>query len=900
MAHERGAVAALAVLVLVVTVVVVAIPRWLESSYDDALQQLVREAPPEARLVEARSGRVPYADAPAIQAALEQARTGLGPGHQRILGAGYWSVAVPDLAMTTPDGAPRFPSRQLALRLQSEWQSKVRLVEGVFATSVGSAPAPPTLDSGQPAAVLDIVLTPAVADDLDLAIGDVVFLFDPTAEPLAVRLTGLVEPIDPYDPFWAGLGRAIVASHEPSDNDDLYRGVALLPEAAYDSIAELDSSGLDTRLRYPLASPDLLRDDDVPALRAELRTARTQGIPGAVALPGNSFLTSRLTLLSGLDPLFEQHLEQRRAAAAVSAVELASLLLLGAAVLWLAARAAGARRDVAWVSVRARGAAPTQLVGWLTTEQAVIAVPAVVAGAVLARWVVPGEDNAVSWWLAALVLATALFSLPAVAWRRLHAVSVTAARGRTSRFGPSARRWSGELLLVVLAGLAVLAVSRRGISAGATPTGGDPLLALAPGLVALAVGAIVLRAAPLLLRAWARTLAKRPSLVPFLAVTSAARSQRVLAVPLLVVIVAVSSATFFAAIVSTVQRGQTVAAWDEVGADVAVSGLTFLPDRLAAVADVSGVETALGVYVEDGTVGSDDIADRPVRVVVVDTIAALEAFASAPTEPALPASLRTSSVGQVGVVVSGDVLSDIASPVVSFAGAEVDVTEVGRVSGFPGIDPGFDVVVIDRAVAEAATGRTFHPNQARLFGEGIDRASLDARLAEFAVPLDIHERAQALAARQDGPLLAGTLDLLRVGVVLCAAAAGAAGLFGVLATARSRAWRLALLHTLGLDRGGIRRLGLAELVPMLLVTLITGAVLGVLAALLLVDSIDLSPFVGASSRGVDVTIAIVPTLAVVAAAGLAVVLAVLAGASLARRRIPAQVLRTDTINTEWQ
>ena len=124
MAHERGAVVALATLVVVVTVVVVAIPRWLESTYDDALRQIAEQAPPESRLVEARSGRTPYGSASAIQHALEQARTGLGAHHQEILGAGYWSVAVPDLTMTTPEGAPRFPSRRMALRLQSGWREQ--------------------------------------------------------------------------------------------------------------------------------------------------------------------------------------------------------------------------------------------------------------------------------------------------------------------------------------------------------------------------------------------------------------------------------------------------------------------------------------------------------------------------------------------------------------------------------------------------------------------------------------------------------------------------------------------------------------------------------------------------------------------------------------------------------
>ena len=72
--------------------------------------------------------------------------------------------------------------------------------------------------------------------------------------------------------------------------------------------------------------------------------------------------------------------------------------------------------------------------------------------------------------------------------------------------------------------------------------------------------------------------------------------------------------------------------------------------------------------------------------------------------------------------------------------------------------------------------------------------------------------------------------------------------------------------------------------------------MGVVAAIMLADSIDLSPFVGASTRAAGVTIAILPTLAVVSVVGLVVALAVsLAGGLVARRRLPARVLRADSI-----
>ena len=349
---------------------------------------------------------------------------------------------------------------------------------------VGSAPAPQPLSTGQPADVLDIVLTPSVADDLDIAVGDVVFLVDPTAEPIAVRLTGLVEPINAPTTIRSGPAWAARSSPgtNPATRTICTAGLRWCPRCAYDTMARLDSLGLDTRLRYPSASPDRLRDDDVPALRAELQTARTQGIPGAVPLPGTSFLTSRLTLLSGLDPLFEQHLDQRRAARGQRRPgrEPARARRGGAVARGPSGGGPPGRGVVDRARAGSRDAAGRALAHNRAGE--IVAVPAVVAGAVIARWLVPGEDDAVSWWLAVLVPATALVSLPAVAWHRLHAVSssVAAARGRTSRFGSSARRWSGELLLVALAGLAVFAVSRRGISSQAAQTGGDPVCRTGP------------------------------------------------------------------------------------------------------------------------------------------------------------------------------------------------------------------------------------------------------------------------------------------------------------------------------------------------------------------------------------------------------------------------------------
>ncbi len=92
-----------------------------------------------------------------------------------------------------------------------------------------------------------------------------------------------------------------------------------------------------------------------------------------------------------------------------------SLIVVGAAVILLAARMIVARREVELAMLRARGGSLWQVAGLMLRGAVVAAGPGVLAGAALAIAVVPGGGPADGWPLAAVAIAAALGGPPLIA-----------------------------------------------------------------------------------------------------------------------------------------------------------------------------------------------------------------------------------------------------------------------------------------------------------------------------------------------------------------------------------------------------------------------------------------------------------------------------------------------------
>jgi len=103
---------------------------------------------------------------------------------------------------------------------------------------------------------------------------------------------------------------------------------------------------------------------------------------------------------------------------------------------------------------------------------------------------------------------------------------------------------------------------------------------------------------------------------------------------------------------------------------------------------------------------------------------------------------------------------------------------------------------------------------------------------------------------------------------------------------------IALLRSMGLDRGRSRGVVAWEFAPLGVTALVGGVILGAVLPLLVVTSIDLRPFTGGGGQP---SIAVDPVLSgtLIAVVVVALALAVVGGVASARTTSMATVLRTE-------
>ncbi|MBO3096539.1 FtsX-like permease family protein [Cellulomonas dongxiuzhuiae] len=273
------------------------------------------------------------------------------------------------------------------------------------------------------------------------------------------------------------------------------------------------------------------------------------------------------------------------------------LVVLATTVMLLAARLLGERRAAEGELVAARGASAAQLRSLAVLEAAVLAAVA----AAVAPWVArvaftrladagglgdaglgapPGIP--VSVWIACAAVATVLaVSLVVPAWHTAGSSSAAAHAGLV--------RAGADLALVVLAGVALWQLLDYGAPLTRGPAGVrlDPVLVVGPALVTLGAAVLALRAVAPLARG-ADVLARRSaSLVVPLAAWQVSRRFTAATGTTLVVILAVSAATFSHAFLATWRTSQVDQVDLAVGTDVRVEGIRG--ERLTASADARAV-----------------------------------------------------------------------------------------------------------------------------------------------------------------------------------------------------------------------------------------------------------------------------------------------------------------------
>lgn len=565
---------ALAVLVALVTATAVAAAGYVERRSGEIASASLEGATAAggALVVQTRLEQDPAAQAAAWEAVLLAHTPGEALTTVRLVITDPLTLAV--------DGRGDDAGSRTSLAAADWLPEHADLVSGTWPEAAGA------VDAGRLAAVVPH----ASAQELGVDVGDVLLLG--RSQDTAVEIVGTFEPREPGAPRWVGFGSVDLSGSAASFGPvlvpaDALAGVggdpfvrwSLVPSGDPLTVAELDP--LADGLAGLVAAVD---DDD------------------AIAPRGTTSIGDLAVTVGGLR-------DAAGAAAVVGNVALVLLVVLGTATLAQVARLVAQSRAGETAILVARGASR----GWLAAlgwgEAAVVAVAG--TGLSLAVGLALGGAPAPLVSVGAAVAATLAVGLPW--WSSARAIS------RGVRIDASGRSRSlatvgGALLLVLAAGLSLWRFTGAGTGETARTPLDEAIAVGAPGLVALALGVVALVVLTPVWGALERLAAGTRRIAPRFALVQVARRRAVLGVPLLLVVVAVATATLGSGYTATTQTAQTRLSDTRVGADArlelpassAVSGQRP-PRSTADVLAIDGVLDAAPVARVQARSGEQDL-----------------------------------------------------------------------------------------------------------------------------------------------------------------------------------------------------------------------------------------------------------------------------------------------------
>jgi putative ABC transport system permease protein len=615
----------------------------------------------------------------------------------------------------------------------------------------------------------------------------------------------------------------------------------------------LGGIGLEMQWEFPLDVSGV-NADQAQGLYQALNRATTTNPTLTTLAPAASELVVTSPLIQDL-ALF---LGTQAAVETVLSLLFVSLIVVGAAVILLAARMIVARREGELTMLRARGGSLWQVAGLMLRGSLVAAGPGVLVGAALAIALVPGGASTDGWPLAAVAIVAALAEPPLIAvWQhRRPAPARNPARitsADTRRAAGPARPWRRLVIEVtaVAASVAGLVVLRnQGVPAGG---GTDVYLTITPVLVAIPVVVIMLRLYPLAIRSLLAVSARSAGATGFVALSRAARSSLTGALPAFALVLALSLATFAGMVNQGISRGETTASWHATGADALIQpepGGAFNPAAVKAVGAVPGVRHATEVW----TTNWFTEFGQPVTVIAVDPAGYAAMVADTPFS-AFPA-------GKIGKSAPGTVLPFGATvPVLASPSARIvldqgagqlnslsamgplKVRVTGILSDTPALPSGGPFVVMPLLSLPGPSGGAA-PNMLLVTGSAINHARLTAVVNRIVPGGAITFRTSVLAALAGAPLQHGAGLIITLIIV----AAAALGLFivilGLSLGSTERGLTLARLTVMGHDR--TTGLVMAEAMPAVITAVIAGAVCALVLPRVIASAIDLSAFTSSS------------------------------------------------------
>ncbi|MGX6741352.1 FtsX-like permease family protein [Streptomyces peucetius] len=702
---------------------------------------------------------------------------------------------------------------------------------------------------------MEAAVTSETAKALGIRNGSVLHLGEPGVPVLTARITGILDPREPQGSYWSADPRLRTPGLlvEPGTSPPaVYWNAALLiaPEAAPALLGTLGEPQPYWRFA-PVT--EHLTAQDVPAL-----TDRIASLEGGPALLGiKDAVDENASLTTDMDGILASYTTMRDAITPVVAVAAVGIGTVAAVVVAMTGGLFAARRRAELALLRSRGGSLRGIGGRLLAETAVVALPAVASGLLLAVLVVDDARGLPAVIGAAAVAVAACAALPVRAVVQHRRPRVPGERDDVVLAEPSTRRTIAELTLLVLAVGAVVALRRRGTSDGA-----DHLVSAAPVLVGVIAALVLVRLHPLPLRWAARPAGRLRGAVGFLSLARAGRSSASGALPLLALLIALTTAAFGGSVLAGVADARDRAALLATGADARVSGsgdAVALPDGTErAVRGVPGVRDVTAVRIEHALdLPARNQADRsapPATSLVGADPGAYARLAGALGLGAFPAdSLRTTP--PAGDDPRGEpVLHAVASPgvaerlgkgrhrIVSMAGTfTVEISAVR--SRTPAVSSA-EFLVVD---GSRLTHRT--PTALLATGSGIDGKQLRAAVNGMDDELTVRLRSEARAVFTDSPLQSGAERIYAAAIAAGAGYAVLALLLSLIQAAPERATLLARLRTMGLTTRQGRQLLVLEALPQALLAAGGGVLVGWATIRLLAPGVDLVRLALAAAPG---------------------------------------------------
>ncbi|MFE3073802.1 FtsX-like permease family protein [Streptomyces sp. NPDC059247] len=862
------AAASLALLVLVTAYLAAALPRAMDAYETEGLRHDISTALPRNSVLGLT------AEAPGLELDLPVRESRIAPGvlekqQEEVRGL------LPGLLRTDP-------------RQASHGVRTVKRVEGIDPWLPRPDGLPPQFLLSSPSGLADhatlragrlpegtarrpeAVVTAKTAESLRLKPGSVVHVPGRiSAEPIAFTVTGIVEPRDPEAAYWSVEPLLRTPALAPIVGDEVkyyWQGALLVSPASAPAL--LSTTGEpEVFFRY-LPVADHLTGRDAEALTAALDSAT--GGPDLVKMREVVGPTGAMT--TELDAIVDSYRSMRDAITPVVAVAVFGIGAVAAVVLAMTGGLFVGRRDHELGLIRSRGASLTGIGARLLGETSAVAVPAAALALGLAVLTVrppaagPGAGPATgseavpllpSLLAATAVALVAMLVLPVRAMVRHRHPRLHGGRDDLLTARPSTRRTVLELTLLVLAVGAVASLRLRG-----TGESGDLLVSAAPVLVGLIAAMLLVRVYPLPLR-WAGRPARRlRGAVGPLALARAGRSSSAGTLPLLALVLALTTAAFGGSVLAGVADARDRAALLAIGADARIDGSvewTPLPAGLVeSVRGTRGVRDVAPLQIEYGVSlpSAQDTTSAPMNGTLVGVEPGSYARLAARTGfGAFPPGLLAST-GKGGKEVAADterVLPAIASPSIAERLGNTPqeiVTAAGvfrvKVVAVRATTPALSAA--DFLVVNAAD-LTHRTNTALLVTGSQDGSALRAAVKAKSTALLVSTRTEQRSTYVDSPLQSGAERMYLGAIGAGAGFAVVAVLLSLMQNAPERTTLLARLRTMGLTRKQGRRLLGLEALPQAVLAAVGGVLVGWATVPLLAPGIDLFRLALATTPG---------------------------------------------------